>query len=253
MLDSDATFDDVKYSYRKLALELHPDKNKEEKSGEKFRIISEAYHYLKKEHKLKNSRYKNTKKHDQNSSQQKKPSRQNSEEDWGKFTKDFEANQEFWKQYEKSFWDDYNTNANKKSNINVTMTKILNYIEIGKEEGCEVLAGGEAAYNEGLDGGYWALRRTIEAIERNKKYKVSVLCEPQMGKRNLRSNISIKNKYTFLSGAAGSLSSFSNNLMNFLQYADGKNDLNKMSKLIKTNYKETFKIYKILTKHQLVS
>ena len=118
MIESDATFDDIRYAYRKLALELHPDKNKEEKSGEKFRIISEAYHYLKKEHKLKNSQYKNTKKHDQNNSQQKKPTRQNSDEDWGKFTKDFEANQEFWKQYEKSFWDDYNTNSNKKSNIN---------------------------------------------------------------------------------------------------------------------------------------
>lgn len=33
--------------------------------------------------------------------------------------------------------------------------KILSYIEIGKEEGCEVLAGGEAAYNEGLSGGYY--------------------------------------------------------------------------------------------------
>jgi len=30
--------------------------------------------------------------------------------------------------------------------------KILNYISIGKEEGCEVLAGGAAAYNEGLEG-----------------------------------------------------------------------------------------------------
>lgn len=33
--------------------------------------------------------------------------------------------------------------------------KILSYIELGKEEGCEVLAGGKAAYNEGLEGGYY--------------------------------------------------------------------------------------------------
>ena len=33
--------------------------------------------------------------------------------------------------------------------------KILNYINIGKEEGCEVLCGGAAAYNEGLEGGYY--------------------------------------------------------------------------------------------------
>ncbi|MEM9983879.1 MAG: aldehyde dehydrogenase family protein [Bacteroidota bacterium] len=33
--------------------------------------------------------------------------------------------------------------------------KILNYINIGKEEGCEVMTGGEAAYVEGLEGGYY--------------------------------------------------------------------------------------------------
>ncbi|MEM8585639.1 MAG: aldehyde dehydrogenase family protein [Bacteroidota bacterium] len=33
--------------------------------------------------------------------------------------------------------------------------KILNYIEIGKEEGCEVLTGGKPAYVEGLEGGYY--------------------------------------------------------------------------------------------------
>lgn len=33
--------------------------------------------------------------------------------------------------------------------------KILNYIEIGKEEGAEVLTGGAAAYNDGLAGGYY--------------------------------------------------------------------------------------------------
>ena len=33
--------------------------------------------------------------------------------------------------------------------------KILNYIDIGKDEGCEVLTGGKAAYNEGLEDGYY--------------------------------------------------------------------------------------------------
>ena len=33
--------------------------------------------------------------------------------------------------------------------------KILGYIELGKEEGCEVLCGGKAAYNEGLEGGFY--------------------------------------------------------------------------------------------------
>ena len=116
MVESDATFADVKYAYRKLALELHPDKNQKEKNGDKFRVVSEAYHYLKKQHKLKNSNQQNAKKSKRDrTQQQKRYNEQNSEEDWSKFTKDFETNQEFWSKYEKAFWDDYNLNANKKS------------------------------------------------------------------------------------------------------------------------------------------
>ena len=119
MVESNATFTDIRYAYRKLVLELHPDKNQKEKNGDKFKIISEAYHYLKKEHRLKNSNRQNIRKTKQNSNQrQKQHNEQNSEEDWSKFTKDFETNQEFWSKYEKAFWDDYELNANKKSNTN---------------------------------------------------------------------------------------------------------------------------------------
>ena len=45
---------------------------------------------------------------------------------------------------------------------------------------------------EGLNGGYWALRRAVEAIEKNKTYKVTVLCEPQMGKRGLYPTLSTR-------------------------------------------------------------
>ena len=38
---------------------------------------------------------------------------------------------------------------------------------------------------EGLNGGYWAVRKAVEAIEKNKKYRVTVFCEPQMSKRGL--------------------------------------------------------------------
>jgi len=40
---------------------------------------------------------------------------QNSEEDWSKFTKDFEMDENFWRQYEKSFWNDYELRNKKKS------------------------------------------------------------------------------------------------------------------------------------------
>ncbi|WP_236981026.1 aldehyde dehydrogenase family protein [Membranihabitans maritimus] len=47
--------------------------------------------------------------------------------------------------------------------------KILNYIEIGKEEGCEVLTGGKAAVVDGLSGGYY-IQPTI--FEGNNKMRV---------------------------------------------------------------------------------
>ena len=40
MVNNDATFDQIKYNYRKLALELHPDKNNGQNSDEKFKMIT---------------------------------------------------------------------------------------------------------------------------------------------------------------------------------------------------------------------
>ena len=116
MLKPDADFDDVKYAYRKLSLELHPDRNKNESDGRRFQNVLEAYHFLKSQTRLKNSHYndKTAKKssHKQNRYEKKAdhdPSyKQNPPgEDWSKFTKDFEMDENFWRQYEKSFWEDY--------------------------------------------------------------------------------------------------------------------------------------------------
>ena len=115
MLSSDSTFGDIKYAYRKLSLKLHPDRNKNEKDGRRFKNVLEAYHFLKAENKLKNSYYRNT-------STQKKSSyndrQHNTEEDWSRFTKDFEMDENFWRQYETSFWDDYGVRTKKKSEKN---------------------------------------------------------------------------------------------------------------------------------------
>ncbi|MBB46469.1 MAG: molecular chaperone DnaJ [Thaumarchaeota archaeon] len=113
MLDSDASFDDIKYAYRKLSLELHPDRNKNESDGRRFKSVLEAYHFLKSQSRLKNSHYddKTVKKKTrpyQNRTEQNPP-----EEDWSKFTKDFEMDENFWRQYEKSFWEDYEFRKNK--------------------------------------------------------------------------------------------------------------------------------------------
>jgi len=115
MLNSDATFDDIKYAYRKLSLKLHPDKNKNEKDGRRFKNVLDAYHFLKGQNRLKNYNYRNE-------STQKKSSyndrQRNPEEDWSRFTKDFEMDENFWRQYETSFWQDYEIRTKKKSGKN---------------------------------------------------------------------------------------------------------------------------------------
>ena len=45
---------------------------------------------------------------------------------------------------------------------------------------------------KGLDGGYSALRKALEIIEKNKIYKANILCEPQLGKRGLYPTLSSK-------------------------------------------------------------
>ena len=126
-LNSDSTFNDAKYAYRKLTLELHPDKNKGERDGRRFRNVLEAYHFLKAQNRLENSNYRkrtaqtesnynnNQNTHENKSQQKKYSNQQNSEEDWSKFTKDFEMDENFWRGYEKSFWEDYDIRNKKKS------------------------------------------------------------------------------------------------------------------------------------------
>ena len=115
MLSSDATFDDIKYAYRKLSLKLHPDRNKNEKDGRRFKNVLEAYHFLKGQNRLKNY-------NDRNKSTQKKSSyndrQHNPEKDWSRFTKDFEMDENFWRQYETTFWEDYELRTKKKSEKN---------------------------------------------------------------------------------------------------------------------------------------
>lgn len=77
---------------------------------------------------------------------------------------------------------------------------------------------------EGLFGAYEVLTKCIECIENNKIYRASVLCEPQMGKRNLRPTL----------GGSNHENLDIKLMSDILVYADGHHDLlslaNKLNK-----------------------
>ena len=94
---------------------------------------------------------------------------------------------------------------------------------------------------KGLSGGFKILKTAITILLNLIVPKVKILCEPQMGKRNLYPHLSLKKNNHQI-----------RNYMNFLQYADGKNDLKKISNIIKLKFKDTLKIYKLLRKKKII-
>ena len=105
----------------------------------------------------------------------------------------------------------------------------------------------------GLKGGYTVLKKSIEIIMNlkldlpqkrkiiKKAPKSRFKCEPQMSKRNLYPTLGTQNKNSRVK-----------NLMNFLQYSDGSNSLEKISEQIKLNIKETKIIHSLLKKNKLI-
>jgi len=121
LIKENSTYNEIRYAYRKLALELHPDKNDKESDGKKFKMITEAYYFLKNQHK---ATHKDNKKSTVKTGKDVKNSRENfrkneqnyghnsPEEDWSKFTKEFEEDKEWWKKYEHDFWNKYESTKN---------------------------------------------------------------------------------------------------------------------------------------------
>ncbi|MCR4867532.1 MAG: DUF4910 domain-containing protein [Lachnospiraceae bacterium] len=74
---------------------------------------------------------------------------------------------------------------------------------------------------EGLAGSYYVMTKCIEALEKNDIYRVTCLCEPQLGKRGLVPTMSSKETYQETLA-----------LKDILAYTDGSNDLLELSELI---------------------
>ena len=96
---------------------------------------------------------------------------------------------------------------------------------------------------KGLNGGFRVVKKSIEILLKKIIPKALILCEPQMGKRGLYptlSSVNLKNKKK----------KQTRSMMDFLQYADGKNDLNNISNIIGLNLKKTKKLYNQLKKNK---
>ena len=114
-VDRNSSQSEIKAAYRKLALELHPDRNNKQED-EEFKKITEAYNFLK-ENQNDNYAYQESeeKKADIKKDFTRKPQwgapedQKIPEQDWSKYTREFEeGDPNFWKEYEKNFWEEYN-------------------------------------------------------------------------------------------------------------------------------------------------
>lgn len=94
---------------------------------------------------------------------------------------------------------------------------------------------------KGLQGGFLVSKTAIKILLEKIIPRSKILCEPNMGKRKLYPTLS-ENK----------IKQSTKDIMNFLTYADGKNELFTISKYIKKKYSATKKIYKLLKTKKLI-
>ena len=94
---------------------------------------------------------------------------------------------------------------------------------------------------EGLQGGYSVLRRALEVLERNVTPKVTVLCEPQMGKRGLYPDLSIK-------GSSNKVQL----MMDFISWCDGTHTLLEISEITKVPIWKLYDFCRELKDHKLL-
>ena len=96
--------------------------------------------------------------------------------------------------------------------------------------------------SEGLFGAYEVLTKCIDCIESNKIYKATTLCEPQMGRRNLRPTL----------GASTNMVADVKLMSNILVYADGEYDLLDMANKLNISMHEMLQSIGILVEEGLL-
>ena len=93
----------------------------------------------------------------------------------------------------------------------------------------------------GFQGSYDVMSQVIDALEYNRNYKVSVYGEPQLGKRGLYPTVSRKGSYDAVKA-----------MVDFIAYADGRNDLIGISDLIGVSVRELIPVIQKLLSNDLL-
>ena len=99
----------------------------------------------------------------------------------------------------------------------------------------------ELVTEKGIRDSFNLVKKTILKLQSYIIPKASLNCEPFMSKYNLYPSLSFKNN-----------KNIPQNIMDFIQYSDGKNDLNQISKLINVEKKKVKYIYKLLLKKKII-
>ena len=93
---------------------------------------------------------------------------------------------------------------------------------------------------KGVREGFNVAKHAINILQNKIIPKTKILCEPQLGKRGLYPTISNEKK------------KISRNFLDFLQYCDGNNTIENISKKIKINLRSAKKIFYILKSKKIV-
>jgi len=93
----------------------------------------------------------------------------------------------------------------------------------------------------GFQGSFEVMTQCILALENNFKYKVTTICEPQLGKRGLYPSVSITGQYDEVM-----------KMHNFLSYADGNNDLIDISNIIDVPICDLLNLVNLLIENDLI-
>ena len=122
----------------------------------------------------------------------------------------------------------------------ISRTKFGNYPEYHTS-----LDNFEVVTEKGLKGGFKVVKKIIDLFQSKIIPVSTVVCEPMLSKRKLYPTTSTLRK--------NQIHQNEKNILHFMSYSDGKNDLERISTLINLPINKVTKIFKFLVKRNLIS